>query len=78
MKVAIISTYWKNSPGGGVKTYLTNLVDLLNSKEKVKVNVIYMEGYDPNNPNNYKINGNCLLFSIRSFLKLRKINPQCI
>lgn len=78
MKVVIISTYWKNSPGGGVKNYLINLVNALDSNKKVKVSVIYMEGYDGNNPYSYKIKGGRLLFSIRSLLILRKINPQCI
>ena len=26
MKIALITNYWKNSDGGGVKTYIMNLV----------------------------------------------------
>ena len=48
MKVAIITNYWKNSQGGGVKTFLVNLVDTLKSKD-VNVKVIFREGEDPDN-----------------------------
>jgi G3E family GTPase len=39
MKIAVITGYWKNSLGGGVTTYLTNLVTEFKNR-KLEVNVI--------------------------------------
>ena len=46
MKVALITNYWKNSPGGGIKTYQVNLVDTLKDKS-IDVSVFFREGDDP-------------------------------
>lgn len=75
MRVVIVCNYWKWSSGGGVKNYLTNLVDALNGMGRVKITVIFREGDDPSN---YKIEGNRFLFPIHSFIKLLKIKPDVI
>jgi glycosyltransferase involved in cell wall biosynthesis len=75
MKVAIITNYWKQSDGGGVKNYLINLVDELNKKDNFEVSVLFRQGKDYEN---YQIEGNKLWFSIKSFFKLREIKPQVI
>jgi glycosyltransferase involved in cell wall biosynthesis len=74
MTLVIIANYWKNSEGGGVKTYLVNLVEALKSKG-IEANVIFKEGEDVEN---YKIKGSRFLFPIRAFLILRKIKPEVI
>lgn len=73
-KIAIITVYWKNSDGGGIKTYLTNLVNGLESRG-LYPHVLFKEGHDLDN---FCINTNKLLFSIRSLLILRKIGPEII
>jgi glycosyltransferase involved in cell wall biosynthesis len=75
VKTVIITHYWKNSDGGGMKTYLTNIVDELKKNKNLDVKVIYKEGKDPEN---YSIKGDGLFFSIRSFLALGKIKPDAI
>ncbi len=75
MKTAIITHYWKNSDGGGMRTYLTNIVEELNKNRNLEVKVIYKEGEDLEN---YNIKGNGFIFSIRSFLALEKIKPDAI
>jgi hypothetical protein len=66
MKVAIATNYWKKSEGGGVKNYLINLVDELNRRDDFEISVLFRQGEDYDN---YKIEGNKLLFSIKSFFK---------
>lgn len=46
MKTALITNYWKNSDGGGVKTYLVNLVDAM-EKKGADVSVLFRWGDDP-------------------------------
>lgn len=75
MKVAITTSYWKQSEGGGVKNYIINLVDELNKKDNLEVSVLFKNGEDYKN---YQIEGNKLLFSIKSFFKLREIKPQVV
>ena len=75
MKVAITTNYWKQSDGGGVKNYLINLVDELNKRDNFEVSVLFRQGEDYEN---YRIEGNKLLFSIKSFFKLIEIKPQVI
>src|SRR5574341_416014 len=75
MRISIITNYWKNSPGGGIKTYLINLVNELKKRENFSVNVIFREGEDPEN---YKIAENKLLFSVKSFFVLKKIKPDLV
>jgi glycosyltransferase involved in cell wall biosynthesis len=74
MLVAIITKYWKNSEGGGIKTYITNLYQELKSRDR-NIIVIFNEGYDKEN---YHVSGNKLLFSLRSLLILAKIKPDVI
>lgn len=72
--VVLITTYWKNSPGGGVKTYLTGLSDSL-QKQGCDVNVVFMEGSDGSN---YKITGSRFLFPFKAFVRLLSIKPQVV
>lgn len=74
MKVVIISDYWENSQGGGIKNYLINLVNHLNSKN-IEVNVLFREGDDSKN---FKIEGSKFTFIKKSFSLLRKIKPDVV
>jgi len=62
----IITPYWKNSPGGGIKNYLINLVEELN-KQKISTYIIFRYGDDIKN---YRANGSKLIFIFKTFLKL--------
>ena len=75
MKFVIITNYWKESAGGGVKIYLSNLVDEFDKRDNFEVNVLFREGVDYKN---HQIEGNKVLFAIRSFLKLKEIHPEVI
>ncbi len=74
MNISIITSYWKNSAGGGIKTYLEGLVEEL-ERRHMEVTVVFREGSDQEN---YKIEGTRFLFPIRAFLALRKIKPEAI
>lgn len=74
MKILVITNYWKMSPGGGVRTYIVNLVQELKKRGDF-MNVVFKEGEDSEN---YKIDGNKILFSIKSFFVLKKIKPDLI
>jgi len=74
MKVAIITNYWKNSDGGGIKTYLMGLVDALKGR-CAGVSVIFRSGADPDN---FKSCDNKILFVLKSYFYLRKIHPDLI
>ncbi len=74
MKVAIITSYWKNSAGGGVKTYVVNLVDALKDRG-LNVNVLFREGVDPQN---YQGRQNKIAFSLSCFQYLRTFHPDVI
>jgi|GEM_PF-431880 glycosyltransferase involved in cell wall biosynthesis len=77
MKVAIIINYWKNSPGGGggIKTYIENLLKELKKREDIDAKLIFRVGGDPEN---YRIGGNKFLFALRTFLTLRRLKPEVI
>lgn len=75
MKIALITDYWINSNGGGVKIYLTNLVDEFKKNSDVHIDVIFRDGEDSEN---HHILGNKLLFSMKSFYKLSRIKPNMI
>lgn len=74
MKIAIITNYWKNSDGGGVKTFVVNLVDTL-KKRKAEMYVLFREGKDFEN---YHGGKNKTVFSIRCFRNLIRISPDVI
>lgn len=74
MKVAIVTNYWKNSPGGGVKTFITGLVSQF-KKKGISVKVIFYEGKDPEN---YHAGKSKIIFPIRAFLFLIKTKPEVI
>jgi len=75
MNIVIITNYWINSKGGGIKTYLTNLVDEFKRRESIDPAVIFKYGYDTEN---HHIQGNKLIFSIKTFFVLSKIKPDVI
>jgi len=74
MKVAIITNYWKDSDGGGIKTYLVNLVKVLN-KKGVEAHVLFREGVDP-----YQVfcGKNKIVFLMASYRHLNKYRPDVI
>ena len=74
MKTALITNYWKNSDGGGIKTYLVNLVDALQNKG-ADVSVIFREGDDPEHFCGGK---DKVGFSFACYRQLRKIRPEVI
>ncbi|HBH12211.1 MAG TPA: hypothetical protein DDX29_03680 [Clostridiales bacterium] len=74
MKIALITNYWKNSDGGGIKTYLVNLVDALQDKG-ADVSVLFREGDDPEHFCGGK---NKIAFSFACFRQLRQIRPDVI
>lgn len=74
MRVAIVTHYWKNSPGGGVKTYLINLHEALRERG-VDVRVVFKEGEDREN---VKVQGSRFLFPFRAFFKLLKLKPDVV
>lgn len=67
--VLVITHYWKNSLGGGVRVYTENLVNEF-KKLGLSVNIIFEEGYDPEN---VQISKNNLLPSLFSIFKNKKI-----
>jgi L-malate glycosyltransferase len=71
--VVIVTSYWEKSPGGGILTYVTGLVDALRRKD-LEVRIIFKDGVDQEN---YHIR-NRFLFPIRAFWILRKIKPEVI
>lgn len=75
LKAAMVTTYWKGSNGGGIRTYVTNLVDELKRTNNISINVIFREGYDEEN---YRIDGNKIFFSAKSILMLSKLKPAAI
>jgi len=74
MKIALITNYWKNSDGGGIKTYLINLVDALQNRG-ADVSVLFRQGEDPNQFCGGK---NKILFSFACYQELQKIHPEVI
>lgn len=48
MRVALTTTYWKGSHGGGIAIYLVNMVEEL-KRRGIDVHVIYKEGEDRDN-----------------------------
>ncbi|MBP8624050.1 MAG: glycosyltransferase family 4 protein [Methanothrix sp.] len=74
MKAALITHYWKSSDGGGVKTYVVNLVDALQNKG-ADVSVLFRKGDDPEQ---FCGGRNKAAFSFACLRQLRKIRPDVI
>lgn len=74
MKVAIITNYWKNSDGGGVRNYVVNLVEGL-KENKVNVIVLFREGEDFEQ---FRGTKNKILFVISCFSELLRCKPSAI
>lgn len=74
MKVALITNYWRESQGGGIRVYLQNLVREL-AASGADVRVIFREGHDPDEVG---IPASQRLFAVRSLSALRKYRPDVI
>ncbi len=74
MKIVVITNYWENSEGGGLKKYITNLVSELEDRG-LNVNVIFRLGIDKKRK---KGSNNKIIFLINSFIYLKKIKPTII
>ena len=74
MRIAIITNYWINSSGGGVREYTKNFARALKKKE-IDVRGIFREGEDPNN---YKMPQNKIKFIWGAYKILKKINPDVV
>lgn len=74
MRVALITNYWKNSDGGGVKNYVVNLAEAL-KEAGIDVKVLFREGDDVDH---YKGDRNKILFSLSCLRALKRIKPDCI
>ena len=74
MKVAIVTNYWKNSEGGGIKTYLENLVNTL-TERSVDVRVIFRQGHDQEQ---FQGNTTKFAFSVSSYRHLLEFRPDAI
>jgi glycosyltransferase involved in cell wall biosynthesis len=74
MKVALICNYWKNSNGGGIKTYVVNLAEALKNKG-IDINVLFREGKDPEQ---FYGGRNKIGFSFACYQHLKKIHPEVI
>ena len=75
MKIGIITHYWINSAGGGVREYTRNFVEALSKMDNVKVNVIFREGEDPDN---FKMPENKIKFIWHAYKTLKKIKPDAM
>jgi len=69
MNFLLITEYWKKSPGGGVRVYSERLVNEL-IKMGISVNVLYEEGYDPEQ---IQMPQNKFLLSLFSVLKIKRL-----
>ena len=74
MDIVIVTSYWRNSPGGGIKKYIVSLTEEFISKG-ASVRVIFREGSDPKN---IKISHNTPLFCLIAFIYLIKLRPSVI
>ena len=74
MKVTVITNYWLNSQGGGVREYTKNFVNAL-KKKGIDVSVIFREGRDSNN---YKMPKNKVKFIWKTYKVLKEIEPEVI
>lgn len=74
VKVALVTNYWKDSEGGGIKTYLVDLVDAL-TERGVDVRTVFREGDDPEQ---YDGGKNKLSFVLSSYRFLQRYRPEVI
>jgi len=74
MKVALITNFWKNSNGGGIKNYVVNLVEALKNKG-IDINVLFREGSDPEQ---FYGGRNKIGFTFACYRHLKKIRPEVI
>jgi glycosyltransferase involved in cell wall biosynthesis len=74
MKVATITHHWKESDGGGIRTYAVNVVYALKSKG-VDVRVLFRDGVDPQE---YKARRGKVTFILDCCRQLKKIQPEVV
>jgi len=72
--IAIITNYWINSNGGGIREYTKNLVRELEELD-TNVIVLFREGEDKNN---YKLSSNVVKFIFEAMKILKKEKPDVI
>lgn len=74
--LALITNYWKNSPGGGVRVYTTKLMECLKKlNPSLDISVIFREGVDPKN---YCPSKNKIMFMLKAVRYLIKTKPNAI
>lgn len=73
-KIAIITQYWKNSSGGGVRNYLIGLIDEI-EKQGYPIIVLFEKGTDDNN---FNVDVNKYLFPLKSLRILIKERPDIV
>jgi glycosyltransferase involved in cell wall biosynthesis len=73
MKLALITDYWIDSDGGGVREYTKRFVASL--KKKIDITVLFREGIDPQN---YKLPFNKIKFALKARKILSCENPDII
>lgn len=74
MKLALITRYWLESPGGGIREYNKNLIRELEN-QGVETFVIFIEGKDKDN---YQLSSNKRKFAKEALEVLQKENPDVI
>ncbi len=74
MKITIITNYWLNSQGGGVREYTKNFVNALEERG-IEISVIFREGKDEKN---FKMPKNKVKFIWKAYKTLTKIKPDII
>ena len=76
MNLAILTHYWRSSRGGGINTYVTELVNMLNKTfHNTGIKIIFIDGDDNSN---YKISKRLFVSTIESFVMLIRIKPDVI
>lgn len=74
MKVTIITHHWRESDGGGIRTYVVNMVDALRDRG-ADVRVLFRDGSDPRE---LQFRGGLLSFTRECYLQLRKLRPEVV
>lgn len=75
MKIALITNYWINSDGGGVREYSKNLVKAFKNYDNIDTIVLFREGYDVEN---YRLPLNKINFILKALKILKFEKPDAI
>jgi L-malate glycosyltransferase len=74
MKISVITNWWENSNGGGVKTFVVNLVDALKVRNE-EVSVLFREGKDPGQ---FYGGRNKVIFTLNCYRQLKRTRPDVV